>query len=309
MLHSHIIRNYRTEDRSRLIHLGKSFSKHGDARISGSFEMLDQMLKRPGYNIERDLFIAGMEHNIIGYINVIPETGIGRAVLEYFFHPAYCTGQIPGELIEAALRRAKKMKVRVAHVNIPSAEVTTVRIVEDHGFAPVRKFLEMHLDVTKYMSTGDRPTRFVFRHFRPGDENTLIDIQDRSFRDTWGYDSDMAWYISWWMGYRRSNYDDIILMYDGEEVSGYCWTGLSSHADLYTGKSKGSIHMLGVAPERRRSGAGRMLLDECVRYLQDRHRDIIELNVDGENSGAVHLYRTSGFRIVDTTVWYEKSLI
>jgi mycothiol synthase len=309
MQNSHIIRNYRTQDRSRLIHLGKSFSKYGDLRISGSFEMLDQMLKRPGYDMEEDLFIAGIDHNIIGYINVIPETGIGRAILEYFFHPAYCTGQIPGELIDAALARAKKMKAEVAHVNIPSAEVTTVQIVEDQGFIPARKFLEMHLDATRYASAEERPTRFVFRHFRPGDDNILVDIQDRSFRDTWGYDPDMARHISWWMGYRRNNYDDIILMYDGDDVVGYCWTGLGNHADLYTGKSKGIIYMLGVAPERRRSGAGRLLLVEGIRYLHDRRRDIVELNVDSQNSGAVRLYRANGFRIVDTTVWYEKSLL
>lgn len=309
MQQSPIIRNYHAQDRSRLIHLGKSFSKHGDARISESFDMLDQMLKRPGYDIEEDLFIAGIDHNIIGYINVIPETGIGRAILEYFFHPAYCTGQIPGDLIKAALERAKKIKAQVAHVNIPSAEVTTVQIVEEQGFIPVRKYLEMHVDITRYALPEDRPTRFVFRHFKPGDEKTLIDIQDRSFRDTWGYDPDIARHISWWMGYRRNNYDDIILMYDGDDVVGYCWTGLSSHADLYTGKSKGWIYMLGVAPEKRRSGAGKLLLVEGIRYLQDRHRDIIELNVDSQNSGAVRLYRNNGFRIMDTTVWYEKSLL
>ena len=309
MPHDQVIRNYTTQDRSRLIHLGKSFNKSGTARISGSFEMLDQMLKRPGYDIEEDLLIAGTAQNIIGYINVIPETGIGRAVLEYFFHPAYCTGQVPGKLIEAALNRAKKMKVQVAHVNIPSAEVTTIQIVGELGFVPVRTYMEMHVDMTGYTFPEERPSRFVFRHFRPGDEKDLVDIQDRSFRDSWGYDPDIARNISWWMGYRRNNYDDIILLYDGDDVLGYCWTGLSSHADLYTGKSKGWIYMIGVDPERRRSGAGRLLLLKGLRYLQGRQRDIVELNVDSQNSSAVRLYRANGFRIMDTTVWYEKSLI
>lgn len=309
MQHDHIIRNYQKQDRSQFIHLGKSFNKYGAARISGSFEMLDQMLKRPGYDIEEDLFIAGMDYNIIGYINVIPETGIGRVILEYFFHPAYCTGQIPGELIEVALKRAKKIKTQVAQVNIPSAEVTTVKIVEDRGFVPVRKFLEMRLDATGYAFPEDKQSRYVFRRFKPGDENKLIDIQDRSFGDTWGYDPDIARHVSWWMGYRRNNYDDIILMYDGDDAIGYCWTGLGSQAGRYTGKSMGYIYMLGVAPERRRSGIGKLLLDEGIRHLKERNRDIIELNVDSENPGAVRLYRANGFRIADTMMWYEKSLL
>jgi mycothiol synthase len=308
MQHDHIIRNYVTQDRSRLIHLGKSFNKYGASLISGSFEMLDQMLKRPGYDIEEDLFIAGIDHNIIGYINVIPETGIGRVILEYFFHPAYCVGQIPGDLIDAALKRAKKIKAEAAQVNIPSAEVTTVKIVVDRGFVPVRTFMEMRLDATEYVFSEDKHSRYTFHRFRPGDEDKLIDIQDRSFRDTWGYDPDIARHVSWWMGYRRNNYDDIFLMYDGDDAIGYCWTGIGSHADRFTGKSTGCIYMLGVVPERRRSGIGKLLLEEGIRHLQERNRDVIELSVDGENTGAVRLYRANGFRIADITIWYEKSI-
>jgi ribosomal protein S18 acetylase RimI-like enzyme len=110
------------------------------------------------------------------------------------------------------------------------------------------------------------------------------------------------------MSYRRNNHNDIILALDGNEVIGYCWTGLSSNADIYTGKAKGRIHMLGVAPERRRSGAGKKLLVEGVRYLGSKGRYIIELTVDGQNHGAVELYRSNGFRVVDTAMWYERTL-
>jgi mycothiol synthase len=308
MQQGHIIRNYQPQDFSRLLHLGKSFNKYNTARAMGSFEALDRILTRPGYNAAEDLFIAEIDGNIVGYINVLPEPGIGRAILEYFFHPAYCTGQVPSGLLEHALEHAGRIKARVAHMNIPSAEITTAQMVENAGFAPIRKFYEMHLDAEKFDLSTEKKSRFEFHHLRSGEEQKLIDIQDRSFKGTWGYDPDMARHVSWWMSYRRNNHDDIILALDESEVIGYCWTGLSSHADMYTGMAKGRIHMLGVAPDRRRSGAGKKLLVEGIRYLGSKGRYIIELTVDGQNHGAVELYRSNGFRVVDTAIWYERML-
>ena len=65
--------------------------------------------------------------------------------------------------MDVALKRAQKIKAEVAQVNIPSAEVTTVKIVVDRGFVPVRTFMDMRLDATEYVFSGDKQNSYTFQ--------------------------------------------------------------------------------------------------------------------------------------------------
>jgi ribosomal protein S18 acetylase RimI-like enzyme len=78
---------------------------------------------------------------------------------------------------------------------------------------------------------------------------------------------------------------------EGARLVGYCMGALAIRART------GWVLGLGVLPQARNAGYGRDLLREAVRrIIADGAREV-RLNVDPDNSAAIHLYETLGFRI------------
>ena len=66
--------------------------------------------------------------------------------------------------------------------------------------------------------------------------------------------------------------------------------------------------MLGVDPDYRGKGIGKEVLLAGLSYLKREGFQIAELTVDSENQAACTLYRSAGFRIQASTLWYEKAI-
>ena len=78
---------------------------------------------------------------------------------------------------------------------------------------------------------------------------------------------------------------------DGHALLGYCLGALA------TRPKTGWVIGLGVLPQSRGSGYGRDLVNETVqRIIEDGAREV-RLSVDPDNTTAIHLYETLGFRI------------
>ena len=307
MQRNYIIRNYRPQDFSAYVRLNMNFSKSDAVKRTDSLEALSQMLDKPGYRAVNELFIAEADGAIVGCANVTPELGIGRVIIDYLVHPAYCTGSMPGELINCALERAKHLGAEVAHMNISSAELSTIVLLSNLGFHEVRCFHELRLDFSKVdLINNIEQLSSGYRHLEHGEEEKLAEIQDCCFSGTWGYDPETARHITWWLNFRRSCLDDVIFAVEEGKVFGYCWAGTSCGYDLSTGKSRGRIYMLGVDPKYRGRGIGRKLLLAGLSYLKSKGRELIDITVDSQNIEAVALYRSVGFQLSENTLWYEK---
>jgi mycothiol synthase len=64
--------------------------------------------------------------------------------------------------------------------------------------------------------------------------------------------------------------------------------------------------MLGVDPDYRGRGIGRMALRAGLSYLKEKGVAVVELTVDSENPAAYSLYESSGFRVLTRSLYYEK---
>jgi mycothiol synthase len=69
----------------------------------------------------------------------------------------------------------------------------------------------------------------------------------------------------------------------------------------------GEIALLGVVPEARGIGLGRALLRWGVSWLEARDADPLFLLVDGENEGALALYRSEGFTVARTRLHWGRA--
>ena len=66
--------------------------------------------------------------------------------------------------------------------------------------------------------------------------------------------------------------------------------------------------MIGVDPDYRNTGIGRELLLAGLSYLKSQGLEVAQLTVDSENWVARALYRSLGFEVCHTSLWYEKRL-
>jgi len=78
---------------------------------------------------------------------------------------------------------------------------------------------------------------------------------------------------------------------DGRRLVGYCMGALAAHPRT------GWVLGLGVVPGARGAGHGRDLVHETVRRIVADGAREVRLAVEPENSAAIHLYETLGFRI------------
>jgi mycothiol synthase len=94
--------------------------------------------------------------------------------------------------------------------------------------------------------------------------------------------------------------DSLALAYDtGGRCVGFCRN--EYHA------TRGEVGSLGVVPEAQGRGLGRALLRWGVRRLLERGARPVTLLVDGENEGALGLYRSEGFAIAKTRLVWSRA--
>lgn len=286
--------------------------KKCNPRDCAAYERLKQgavfahLLTKPDYRVEESLFFAVQDEVVIGYVNVLPELDIGRVLLDYAISPVHASKAALRRLIQEALKRAKEVGARVAHINIAADDVARAKLLSKFGFKAVRRFHELSLDISAANIEATSQIDIACRHLRAGEEEMLAQIQNRCFADTWGYNPNSAQDIVWWLKVKNTSPEDIILALDKGQVIGYCWTGLERDCAPGAGRCRGRIFMLGVLPEHRGKGIGGKLLKAGISHLKEKGRHIIDITVDSQNAAAMALYRSFGFQPQGQTIWYER---
>ena len=304
----YIVRNYYLDDRDRLIQFASEVEKLGEACSCTSFQELGESLGLPNHFPEDNLFIAEIAGKIIGYIDVMPELNIRRAVLSCLVHPEHKKSDLPKSLIGRALNHAKELKLNVAHVNIPQETGWAKRFFSKMGFSIVRRFLELRLDLCKAHLPNLSKNTFPLRPLRKGEEEKLTQIQNRSFINTWGFSPNTSEDIIYRISLPHCSLEDIILAFEVDQPIGYCWTKINLGEDKVDNGGEGRIYMLGVDPDYRGKGVGMQVLVAGLSRLKGKGIRIVQLTVDSENKAALALYRSIGFEVWKSSLWYEKAL-
>ncbi len=298
------IRNYQPADFDNYIRLNIEAEKLEPTGRGISPQVLSENLGRPNYSPERGLFISQIAGNMVGYIDVAPELGIGRVILNCWVQPEHRRQGLATKLLGYATHRAKELGAKVAHVNIPQDNIVAKSVLSKLGFRLVRCFLELRLDTTKVRWQDIDQTALQCRYLQRGEEDRLTQIQNRSFAGTWGYNPNTVEEIIYRTNLSNCSPEDIVLAYDGDKPIGYCWTRITYGAA--TDERKGQVFMLGVDPDYRGKGVGKGVLLAGLSYLKSKGLRVAELTVDSRNKAACVLYRSVGFEVRTSSLWYEK---
>lgn len=302
----YIVRNYRPSDFEDYVKLNIEAEKLEPTGRCTSPQVISENLGRPNYSPEQDLFVVEITGKIVGFMNVTPELNSKRAILDCLVHPEHRRRGLTKKLLGYAAHRAKELKVKVVHVNIRQDNAVAKSVLSRLGFRVVRRFLELELQLSD-LPDAARNT-YSHYHLQRGEEDKLTQIQNRCFAGTWGYNPNTTEEIAYYTNLSNHLLEDIVLIYDENKLIGYCWTVISHETEATSGERKGRIFMLGVDPDYRGRGIGRVALLAGLSYLKSKGVRVAELTVDSENEVACALYRSVGFKAWTNSLWYEKAI-
>ncbi len=268
-------------------------------------ESLRGSLGRPGYVAGENLFVAEADGEVVGYVDVIVELKLGRAVVAGYVEPGKRRRGFGGALYRQAEKRARQAGAGVVQVNVNEKNREVAGVLVRHGFAVVRRFVEMDLDLS-VLPAEAAASRYPIRGMADGEAGRLADIQNRSFDGSWGFSPNTVEEITHNTSGGPEARDNVRLAIDGERVAGYCWMVRQRSGE--DDEPRGRVTMIGVDPDYRGQGIGRDLLRAGLAHAKDGGLRTVRLTVDDENRTAHNLYLSMGFVEGEAGVWYEKSL-
>ena len=272
--------------------------------VSFSEKDAGEVLRQPNLHPERDCFIAEVEGEAAGVILVIPESDIGRTVLEGAVPPNFRRRGVGTLLIETAVEHSRGLGVAVVHASATPEAMGARRLLAKAGFAEARRQWRMRLELADLVR-GEPVTGYDVRHMHAGEEAVMTELQNKAFTGSFGFAPNIPEEIAYRtrMGGARPE-DTLFVHADGKPVA-YCWTRRPAPGAT---DAAGIVWMIGADPEARGRGFGRAMLLESVDYLASEGAEAVELTVYQDNTPAVALYRATRFHETGEIIWYARRL-
>lgn len=168
--------------------------------------------------------------------------------------------------------------------------------LQRRGFVPQRELHQLRRPLTEAVTAMPAPDGVRITPFRVGvDEDAWLAVNAAAFAH---HPEQGAWVRADLQARESESWFDpsgFLLAWRDEELLGFHWTKV--HAD-----ATGEVYVLGVAPSAQGLGLGAVLLSRGLAHLQRRGCPEVLLYVDGDNTGALHLYERYGFRPYDLDV-------
>jgi mycothiol synthase len=213
------------------------------------------------------------------------------AEAEFVVDPAGRGAGIGTRILERILERCDPGVKIWAHGDHPAARA----LAASHGFAPVRRLLQLRAPVTALPASGGSTTAF-----RPGvDDEDWLALNSRAFAfhpeqgSVNQSDLDELTSEPWF------DPDDFLLLRDGDVLIAYCWLKIEDGI--------GEFYVVGVDPQRQGEGLGRRLMDAGFARLAARGIRTAALYVESDNVPAVALYRSLGFTEHSVDIQYTRA--
>jgi mycothiol synthase len=302
------IRNYLPDDFESYVRFHDEARKLDSVPSRTLALTIAMQLHRPHYDPTQDLFLAIADGKVIAYLDVSRETEIGRVILDCMVCPDERRKGIATALFDHATHYAAETGIQIVHINIARDNIAAKGLLQGLGFTFVRHFIEFGLNFADTPLPHIPETEFSCRHLQHGEEQVLAELQNRVFINTWGFNPNTVEDIVYSLKLQAGNPSNIIVAVKENQIIGYCWTVLQGEKGIPSIGQSSLIHMLGVDPEYRWQGTGKMLLSTGLRYLKEKGTGSVTLTADSENTDACNLYRSLGFRIISTLLWYERRL-
>jgi mycothiol synthase len=250
---------------------------------------------------ERDTLLVEDAAGTLAAVGTLDARQADALDLDAYVHPDQRGRGLGGFLIDWAEKEVAARGRPILRASALTADTAAARLIASRGFAPVRHFYRMLIELDGPPPAPELPAGFALVPFRPGqDEEVLHATLEEAFADHWGYEYES---LDEWQKsvFGRSWWDPslVYLVREGDEVVaaeinafrfGYGWIG-----------------SIGTRRQWRGRGLGRALLLAAFGEFHRRGECRIGLAVDaGNETGATQLYEGVGMRIAWQADVYEK---
>lgn len=311
-----VFRPFTEDDIPAIVHIANESNRADGIDMDITEEMIRHQLRTPMIAPERDIRIVTLEDGTpvaMGVALLNPRTGAASGQISVL--PDYRDQGIEENLIEQGdelIRTRGEAEVaaeKPVYVNRPANEDdhTLIARLQLAGYAEVRRFYIMHIDLDGPVDAPALPDGLALRPFDPETQaHAVHHAAEESFRDHWGHNEDRPFEEWYQRRIERPNFDPNLwfIAWDGDAVAGvsFCWT---DDAD----ESIGWVGTLGVRRPWRKRGLGMALLQHSFAGFQQRGVDAVRLGVDAASkTNAVALYERAGMHIHLCTINFRRVL-
>jgi mycothiol synthase len=259
------------------------------------------------FQLETDVWLAVSPVNkIIGYA-FVEVTGESRMDTCVFVHPQFKNHGIGSMLLskveERALVLASERDGEQKLMNqIPFTNTSARNLVEARGYQFSRLYKRMKINLMEQPKQLHFPTGMGISTFKPDqDEETLFEVYDETFRDSWGYAKKE---FSTWIHQKKGEDYDPTLWY-------IVWDDRKPVAFLMSRMQEDGlfIDLLGVKRPWRKQGIAQAMLLHVFQEAYRRGQHTILLYVDSDSLTNAHrVYHQVGMSADSQTAVYCKLL-
>jgi mycothiol synthase len=277
---------------------------YGAADVSA--EEVQNYWQEPRFDVAQDArIIVAPDGLIVGYEEICPRSD-QRLDYDGYVHPREAGRGFGTQLLrwaeERACERLGEMRAEgrlVLHGNTPSVDQNARTMFNAEGFALVRQFWRMEIEMIAPPDRPAWPAGIRMRTLRPEyDERCVYDTVEEAFDDHWGH---IQRSFEEWMKWIRDNQHDpalTFIAFEGDEVAG---VAVNRYRDIAW------VGQLAVRRPWRNRGLGLALLLHSFNAFYERGDRTVGLSVDSESlTGATRLYEKAGMHVTRCFDMYEK---
>ncbi|HEX6288096.1 MAG TPA: GNAT family N-acetyltransferase [Herpetosiphonaceae bacterium] len=276
-------------------------------------------LSDPTLDLVRDVSLwADADGALIGYAQIgIPLLGDDLTGYVWFrVHPAARGCGVETEIFTWASARLREVgRQRGVTVVLRTGSISTnvdrIAMLEQHGFRPVRYFLDMTRPLSEPLPEPEFPAGFTLRHLAgPHEVPAWVDMFNLSFIDHWNHhDLTVEQRMHWLTESHYRAEDDLIAVAADGTFAAFCKCLINPEQNKRTSRHEGLISLLGTRRGYRKLGLGRAMLLAGLRRLAADGLDTALLGVDADSpTGATRLYESAGFREYRTSIAFDKAI-
>lgn len=257
-----------------------------------------------GLDPERDVWLVDDESGATVAYGALLAEGEATVVGDGYVAPGSRGRGLGRYLVEAMEARGRELGRTVLQTCVLERDAAARQLLAALGFVPVRRFVQMTIELPAAIAGAAPPAGVTIRQFRPGeDEAAFRRVLTESFAEHWGYVVEpFERWSELTIGSPRFDQGLWFLAEEDGDVIGVArctWKKFDM----------GWIADLGVLPSARGRGVGLALLARAFAEFERRGERVVGLGVDaGNETGALRLYERAGMQVRYAVVYHEKTL-